>query len=101
MKRLAPSPRATRRLREAFGLPPRNAFSTALGTSGRQAIPLGPYYETILHDPTPYTNEKPEEPPASAAPEASERPEKPKRTRGRPRDGKPPSPSPSRSQAGA
>jgi hypothetical protein len=59
--------------------------------SNEQAIPLGPYYETILNNPQPLPKKKPEEPPSSVTDDgAPSPPTKPSSSRGRkPKDDKP------------
>ncbi|OLN97813.1 UPF0651 protein, mitochondrial [Colletotrichum chlorophyti] len=57
-----------------MALPPRNAFITSqsqsppapIEPSKTQAHPLGAYYESILKNPQPIPEEKPEEPPSSS-----------------------------------
>jgi len=59
-----------------------------LDRSNEQAMPLGPYYDSIIHDPQPIPDEKPEEPPTSVTDDAPSTAEKAPRGR-KPKDEKP------------
>ncbi|KAB5566095.1 oxidoreductase-like protein [Coniochaeta sp. 2T2.1] len=77
MRRTILTPRAARSLaqtlvqrqtRRTFATPPIKSQTPPepLDRPNEQAMPLGPYYESIIHNPQPIPEKKPEQPPTSA-----------------------------------
>ncbi|KAB5542813.1 oxidoreductase-like protein [Coniochaeta sp. 2T2.1] len=91
-----------RQTRRTFATPPIKSQTPPepLDRSNEQAMPLGPYYESIIHHPQPIPEKKPEVPPTSAPEQDAPAPPS-KSPRGRkPKDGStlsasPPIPDPS------
>ncbi|OIW24691.1 hypothetical protein CONLIGDRAFT_584269 [Coniochaeta ligniaria NRRL 30616] len=92
MRRALLIPRTARSLTQALLQgQPRRMFATPpiksqtppepLDASNEQAMPLGPYYDSIIHDPQPIPEEKPEAPPSSISDDAPS--PSPKAPRGR------------------